>query len=308
MSNQVQKHKQRSKQHQMFIDIIAGTIAGINVTLVGHPFDTLKVRLQTQPMVNPIYNGVVDCFKKTIKWEGFGGLYKGVSSPLVGQMFFRANLFLAYGQAKAYYSENGKKELKTIDYFKAGGFAWFIGGFAECPIDFFKTQMQIQIIKSKTIENYVPEYTSTKDCFLKIMKMNGIIGAYQGIVPHLIRNSFAGAFHLGFFEKTRLYYAKKGNCSVKDISIMQTIIAGGMGGLGYWVLFFPFDVVKSAAQSDSPDKSKRKFKGMLDIYKILYNNEGGVKRFYKGFSPCLMRAIPANSALLLSSSYLSEHL
>jgi hypothetical protein len=28
---------------------------GIAVTAVGHPFDTIKVRLQTQPMANPIY-------------------------------------------------------------------------------------------------------------------------------------------------------------------------------------------------------------------------------------------------------------
>lgn len=31
------------------VDIFSGTIAGINVTFVGHPFETLKVRLQTQP-------------------------------------------------------------------------------------------------------------------------------------------------------------------------------------------------------------------------------------------------------------------
>ena len=127
------------------------------------------------------------------------------------------------------------------------------------PIDLFKTQMQIQIIKSKTIKDYVPEFTTTTGCFLKVLKMNGILGAYQGIVPHLIRNGCAGAFYFGFFEETRLYYARKGNCSVKDISIMQTIIAGGMGGIGFWVLFYPLDVVKSAAQSDSTDKSKRKY-------------------------------------------------
>ena len=46
--------------------------------LVGHPFDTLKVRLQTQPVHNPVYNGLWDCFVKTMKWEGLGGLYKGV--------------------------------------------------------------------------------------------------------------------------------------------------------------------------------------------------------------------------------------
>ena len=57
---------------------LAGTTAGVAVTLVGHPFDTLKVRLQTQPIQNPVYSGLTDCFVKTLKWEGFGGLYKGV--------------------------------------------------------------------------------------------------------------------------------------------------------------------------------------------------------------------------------------
>lgn len=54
----------------------AGTCGGISVTLVGHPFDTLKVRLQTQPTTNPIYSGVMDCLKKTVQWEGLQGLYK----------------------------------------------------------------------------------------------------------------------------------------------------------------------------------------------------------------------------------------
>ena len=57
---------------------LAGTAAGIAVCLVGHPFDTLKVRLQTQPSDKPVYKGLSDCFFKTLKWEGIGGLYTGV--------------------------------------------------------------------------------------------------------------------------------------------------------------------------------------------------------------------------------------
>ena len=59
-------------------NLVSGTVSGIGVCLVGHPFDTLKVRLQTQPVDRPVYKGLLDCFVKTMKWEGIGGLYKGV--------------------------------------------------------------------------------------------------------------------------------------------------------------------------------------------------------------------------------------
>jgi hypothetical protein len=44
-----------SRLLQVAKDVFAGTCGGISVTLVGHPFDTIKVRLQTQPMDKPIY-------------------------------------------------------------------------------------------------------------------------------------------------------------------------------------------------------------------------------------------------------------
>lgn len=44
-----------SRLVQVAKDVFAGTMGGISVTMVGHPFDTIKVRLQTQPMDKPIY-------------------------------------------------------------------------------------------------------------------------------------------------------------------------------------------------------------------------------------------------------------
>ncbi|CAO3599793.1 unnamed protein product [Absidia cylindrospora] len=41
-------------------DLIAGTIGGWAQVVVGHPFDTLKVRMQTQPSP-PIYKNAMDC-------------------------------------------------------------------------------------------------------------------------------------------------------------------------------------------------------------------------------------------------------
>lgn len=53
-----------------------------------NPFSVLNVaRLQTQNPKNPIYTGMSDCIKKTLKWEGVGGLYKGFISPLWGKLY-----------------------------------------------------------------------------------------------------------------------------------------------------------------------------------------------------------------------------
>lgn len=298
---------ERSHAKKILIDIVAGTIAGINVTLVGHPFDTLKVRLQTQPTVNPVYNGLVDCFNKTVKWEGYSGLYKGVQFPLIGQMFFRANMFLAFGEAKRVFSRNGERTLKIRDYFKAGAVAWGWGAIAECPIDLFKTQMQIQIIRSKIIPNFKPDFVGFFECFKTIVNRNGILGGYQGFHAHLMRNIPAGAVHLGTFEWLRIIFSQYKGVKVQDLPIIYTVIAGSIGGIFFWLLFFPFDVVKSAIQADDFKKENRKYKGLIHTYQSLYA-EGGIPRFFKGLAPCMLRAMPANGILLLTSSYLAEHL
>ena len=76
---------------------MSGTVAGIAVCLVGHPFDTLKIRLQTQPVHKPIYQGLTDCFLKTIKWEGVPGLYRGVSKYVLLQLFKHTSLMTDAG-------------------------------------------------------------------------------------------------------------------------------------------------------------------------------------------------------------------
>ncbi len=76
------------------IDMIAGVVGGMVVVLVGHPFDTVKIRLQTAPLL--FYKSSIDCVQKTMQWEGVKGFYTGILSPLSGQMFFRACYFTTY--------------------------------------------------------------------------------------------------------------------------------------------------------------------------------------------------------------------
>ena len=299
--------KNKSNFYTIFKDISAGTLAGINVTLVGHPFDTLKVRLQTQPQNPPVYKGLIDCFQKTIKWEGLGGLYKGVASPIVGQIFFRTSLFLSHGESKRYFNQNGKKKMELYQYFIAGSIGWTVGSFVECPIDVIKSQLQVQIIQSKVNPNHVMKFGNMTECFKYIISTNGARGLYQGFLPHICRNLPSGALHLGLFDVIRIKMAEREGITVSQLKVYQTLIAGSVGGISFWTFLYPFDVLKSSMQSDNVVKSERKYLNLLDCVKKLYA-EGGVKRFYRGFSPCVLRSIPANAVMLYTVSFITEHL
>lgn len=62
--------------------MILGGFGGICAVLVGHPFDLIKVRLQTAE--KGVYTGALDVAKKSLARDGFKGLYRGVSAPLIG--------------------------------------------------------------------------------------------------------------------------------------------------------------------------------------------------------------------------------
>ena len=57
-------------------DYLAGVAGGVAVVLIGHPFDTIKTRLQTSP--GGVYNGTIDCVRKTFQQEGSKGFYSGI--------------------------------------------------------------------------------------------------------------------------------------------------------------------------------------------------------------------------------------
>ncbi|CAG9463121.1 unnamed protein product [Pedinophyceae sp. YPF-701] len=291
-------------------DVVAGTCGGVVVTLVGHPFDTLKVRLQTQPADKPIYSGVVDCAKKTVQWEGFGGLYKGVASPLAGQMFFRASMFSAYGYTKRWLitDSNGVARPITLkDGYLAGAITGAVASLTESPIDFFKSQMQVQIIRARMDSSYNPPFTTVFGAVRAAFAANGMLAPFQGWSATFIRNVPANCVYLGSFEAAKNYEAARRGCTVPELPAPFVLTSAGIGGLLYWVTVYPIDVIKSAMMTDALAKTERRYPSFLATASSLMK-EGGVKRFYKGFAPCLIRAMPANAAMLFTVDKVTEAL
>lgn len=129
-------------------DLSAGTVAGVCQLLVGHPFDTIKVKLQAQPNPlpgqPPLYTGALDAVRKTVAAEGAAGLYAGIGPPLATVAVFNAVLFTARGQMEALLREEPGKDLTIGQSFIAGAGAGLAVSFVACPTELVKCRLQAQ--------------------------------------------------------------------------------------------------------------------------------------------------------------------
>lgn len=60
---------------------MAGVGSGLTKMAVGHPFDTVKTRLQCSPP--GVFSGPIDCLRKTLAKEKILALYKGGLAPAI---------------------------------------------------------------------------------------------------------------------------------------------------------------------------------------------------------------------------------
>jgi ornithine carrier protein len=89
---------------EAFKDILYGSIAGVVGKLIEYPFDTVKVRLQSQPDNLPLrYTGPLDCFRQSLRYDGVSGLYRGISAPLFGAAVETSSLFFSVSIQRRHY-------------------------------------------------------------------------------------------------------------------------------------------------------------------------------------------------------------
>lgn len=86
-------------------------------------------------------------------------------------------------------------------------------------------------------------------------------------------------------------------------SFGEKILTGSVAGICLWTIMYPFDTVKTAIQANK-DSVK------IDILSAIKNiyQRGGVVGFFRGFSTCLLRAIPVNVSMISAVDITNEFL
>ncbi|KAL2901402.1 Mitochondrial carnitine/acylcarnitine carrier-like protein [Bienertia sinuspersici] len=281
-------------------DLIAGTVGGAAQLIVGHPFDTIKVKLQSQPTPlpgqAPRYSGAIDAVRQTMAAEGPRGLFKGMGAPLATVAAFNAVLFTVRGQMEAFLRSEPGAPLTVGQQTTCGAGAGVAVSFLACPTELIKCRLQAQgTLAGAGTAAVAVKYGGPLDVAKHVLSEAGTRGLFKGLVPTLAREVPGNAAMFGVYEAVKQFIA--GGQDTSKLGRGSCILAGGIGGACFWGAVYPTDVVKSVIQID--DYKAPRYSGSINAFKKIVATEG-VKGLYKGFGPAMGRSVPANAACFLA--------
>ena len=278
--------------------LIAGGVGGICLVLAGHPMDTIKVRIQTMPTPKPgekpQFSGTFDCFSKTLRREGFTGLYRGMFAPLIAATPVNAVCFFGYGIGVRLQTNGSPTATDRLTYsqvFKSGMLSGFCCALINAPVERIKCLLQIeQGSMSKA------QYKGFWDCAKKVYADGRVRSNFRGLLATLSRDIPASGCYFMSYE----YFKKHGQqlFQTKNQSLI-TLFSGGLAGICFWTIGIPADVIKSKFQTAPNGKYDN---GYRDVIRSILEKQG-ILGFYRGAIPVFLRAFPANAACFFGYEY-----
>lgn len=289
---------------------LAGYIAGTTGTIIGHPFDSIKVWMQTRhhnhhPHHASSWSAAVNESKlswsqhmrspnsrKQLLIHSFRRLrvlYAGVSGPLISVGLVQSINFgvydasrrMLYGldhphlhQSQAYLHNDSLTNIGIASMSAGAVLAIFT-----LPMLTIKTQQQTRQIGFRQA--------------LSELSWRQILRA---IVPHFLTETAGRGVYFVTYEGMKRQLLRENQ--TKDISLQYRMLCAAISGITSWSVIFPLDALRCqilAAQHLGDDKHKKK--SLWQVVRHMHQQQGW-RGFYRGFSVTVLRAGPVAAAVL----------
>lgn len=180
-------------------------------------------------------------------------------------------------------SRNTDRQLNLYERFVAGGIA---GACAQMLV------YPLEIVKTRLAASPKGTYHGISDCFVRTWAAGGVKELYRGLLPSLLGIIPYAGIDLALFETLkRRYMAEHEN---RNPGPLITLCFGGMSSTVGQIIAYPIALVRTRMQADGLAGEAKHFNGMLDVFKQTYKYEG-IRGFYRGLLPNMMKAVPAVS-------------
>ncbi|KAD4889282.1 hypothetical protein E3N88_21355 [Mikania micrantha] len=107
----------KSGQESFNTMLFAGGLAGVASWVCCYPLDVVKTRIQAQTPNSIVkYDGIIDCFKKSVTNDGYGVLFRGLGTAVCRAFVVNGAIFTAYETAlRVFFNNNGSMNTLQTD-------------------------------------------------------------------------------------------------------------------------------------------------------------------------------------------------
>lgn len=309
---------QASPLQEVWLLLTSYQVGGIAGKYIEYPFDTVKVRLQSQPSNLPLrYTGPLDCFRQSIKADGFLGLYRGISAPLAGAALENSSLFYfeRLGRDLVYASgaipKNESLPLPAL-YF-TGAFSGAFTSLVLTPVELVKCKIQVPAAGDGKSTAHLRPISVIRNVY----RHHGLRGFFHGGVGTLIREAGGGAAWFGAKETvSKMFYDLSAKSATTDeerqailskpLPLWKQAVAGATGGVSYNFLFFPADTIKSRMQTAPIGHSVQSRSFVAEGVELW--KQHGVRGMYRGCGITCLRSAPSSAFIFMVFDGLKTYL
>ena len=216
--------------HHLLRDLAAGGVAGSAGVVVGHPFDSIKVRMQntTAAVVSASSSSSSLSLAPSTTTGGtralrhrnyLRGAWAGLSAPLAAASIVNASVFLTYGLSTRTWDglrcfddddddDDGHSSSSSLSSFArnalCGGLAGIVSSFVVCPVDLVKTRMQnANIAATAASAGYSSSSSSSLRVARDILGNHGVAGLCRGLGVTVARQCPVFVAYFGSYDSTR---------------------------------------------------------------------------------------------------------
>ncbi|KAJ8332374.1 hypothetical protein SKAU_G00425470 [Synaphobranchus kaupii] len=277
------------KQISLPAKLINGGIAGlIGVTCV-FPIDLAKTRLQNQQNGSRLYTSMSDCLIKTIRSEGYFGMYRGAAVNLTLVTPEKAIKLAANDFFRHHFSKDGQK-LTLLKEMLAGCGAGTCQVIVTTPMEMLKIQLQ-DAGRIEAQRKLMPQAVSTgpgapvevksptaMQLTRDLLRSKGIAGLYKGLGATLLRDVPFSIIYFPLFANLN-NLGRRG--SEGPAPFYVSFVSGCIAGSTAAVAVNPVDVIKTRLQSLTRGSQEDTYSGVTDCIRKILQREGPTA-FLKG--------------------------
>ena len=278
----------RPSHHEAAMGMIAGMAYGAASPLAGHPFDTIKTKLQVDPSYRA-HGTCISVIHGVLRKEGIVGLYRGVVPAVLGGTMYGGIVLSVYSGTFALC--NGTWLGEPIPY--TGGLrssvllAACLSGSARSVIE---TPLALMKVRRQTGSHWLLERQPGVSSVSQVLRQAGEL--YKGSAPTLYRSCTM----LGTFFALN-DYCNRLLPSLNSSTILGPFVKGGVCASIGWVAAWPFEVVKNRVQADMIKAYDNK--SVFFILRTIMREEG-VLALSRGIFPGLTKSFVSNGAAMIA--------